>query len=226
MAQRRTRIPNASRARKGDGTDESPAATRRGTGRTSRGRRTRQLLVDAARAVFERDGFLHARITDICDVAGISHGSFYTYFVSKEQIFQEVVDTVELDLLRLDPPAEQAPIERIRSANRQYLEHYRANAGILRVIQQVATFDPEVQATRAQRHDEFAHAIERRIIEYQREGVADARVDPWFTANALGGMVAFMADQMFVQGHDVDFEAAVDQLTLLWANAIGLAAGA
>jgi AcrR family transcriptional regulator len=222
VAQRQTRIPNASRGRKGDGTDEEPAEKRRGTGRTSRGRRTRQLLVDAARTVFERDGFLHARIADICDEAGISHGSFYTYFVSKEQIFGEVVDTVELDLLRLEPPAEEEPIERIRSANRQYLEHYRDNAGIMAVIQQVSTFDAEVQATRIQRHDEFAHAIERRTVEYQKAGIADPEVDPWLSAIALGGMVAFVADQMFVQHQDIGLDDAVDQLTLLWANAIGL----
>jgi hypothetical protein len=26
----------------------------------------------------EGDGFLHARVADICDLAGLSHGTFYT----------------------------------------------------------------------------------------------------------------------------------------------------
>jgi AcrR family transcriptional regulator len=45
----------------------------------------------------------------------MSHGSFYTYFVSKEEIFQELVDSIEFDLLRVDPIGEDAePIDRIR----------------------------------------------------------------------------------------------------------------
>jgi len=42
---------------------------------TGRGRRTRQRLVDAARVVFERDGFLNSRLVDITDEAGTAVGS-------------------------------------------------------------------------------------------------------------------------------------------------------
>jgi len=153
----------------------------------------------------------------------MSHGSFYTYFVSKEEIFQEVVDTVEIDLLRIEPVAEEAdPIERIRAANRHYLETYLQNSKILQVIQQVATFDPEVRQTRVQRQDAFAHAVERRIREYQKQSLSNADLDPWLAANALGGMVAFVADQLASRDEPTDLDFAVEQLTLLWANAIGL----
>jgi AcrR family transcriptional regulator len=220
--QRSARMPNASRRR----SDEKTKATnpsRREHGRTERGRLSREQLIRAARVVFERDGFLHARIADICDKAKMSHGSFYTYFVSKEEVFQEVVDTVEIDLLRIDAVAEETdPIERIRAANRHYLETYMENAKILQVIQQVATFDPEVRQTRVQRQDAFAHAIERRIREYQEQGLSNADLDPWLAANALGGMVAFMADQLASRDEPTSLDFAVEQLTLLWAQAIGL----
>jgi AcrR family transcriptional regulator len=153
----------------------------------------------------------------------MSHGSFYTYFVSKEEIFQEVVDTVEIDLLRIDPVAERAdPVERIRAANRHYLETYLENAKILQVIQQVATFDPEVRQTRVQRQDAFGHAIERRIREYQEQGLSNADLDPWLAANALGGMVAVVADQLATRDEPTDLDVAVEQLTVLWASALGL----
>ena len=220
--QRSARMPNASR-RRNDDTTKATDVPRRGTGRTERGRLSRQQLIRAARLVFERDGFLHARVADICDAAKMSHGSFYTYFVSKEEIFQEVVDTVEIDLLRIEPVAEETdPIERIRAANRHYLETYLENAKILQVIQQVATFDLEVRQTRVQRQDAFAHAIERRIREYQKLKLSNAQLDPWLAANALGGMVAFVADQLASRDDLMDLDFAVEQLTLLWANAIGL----
>src|SRR5579862_2369759 len=92
--------------------------------RSSRGAQTRQRLVEAAKEVFERDGFLSARITDIAKTAGTSHGSFYSYFESKEQIFREVAAEQEVSLLaHLGPDhGPLDPVERIRRGNRSYLE--------------------------------------------------------------------------------------------------------
>ncbi|ABW12129.1 transcriptional regulator, TetR family [Parafrankia sp. EAN1pec] len=216
-----TALPSAPRARR----DEVEVGKRRGTGRTRRGRESRSQLVDAARVVFERDGFLHARVADICDLAGFSHGSFYTYFVSKEEIFREVVDSVELDLLTPElTGSDTDPIERIRAANRHYLETYAANAKIMQVIQQVATFDNDVLKIRLQRHEVFAHAIERRVRILQDADFADRNVDPAYAAQALGGMVAYFADLLFntENSSGFDLETAVSQLTILWTNALGI----
>ena len=51
----------------------------------------RARLLAAAREVFERDGFLDARVTDISAAAGVAHGSFYTYFRSKTEVFRVLV---------------------------------------------------------------------------------------------------------------------------------------
>jgi AcrR family transcriptional regulator len=179
--------------------------------------------VHAARTVFEEQGFLHARVADVCKAANTSHGTFYTYFDSKEAVFKEVVDSVELDLLAVDRmPEDTDPVERIRVANRHYLETYRANAKIMAVIHQVATFDADVRATRVQRQNAFAAAIERRTRAYQEAGLADPDVDPRYAAQALGGMVAFFAEDMFSQDTGFTLDEAVEQLTVLWANAVGL----
>src|SRR5207247_6931606 len=69
-------------------TGESDA---QGGPRSRKGVQTRARLLDAAKGIFEENGFLEARITDIAERAGLSHGAFYHYFDSKEQIFQEVV---------------------------------------------------------------------------------------------------------------------------------------
>ena len=49
--------------------------------------------------MFERDGFLDARITDITAAAGVAAGSFYTYFNSKEDVFAAVMDDVNEEML-------------------------------------------------------------------------------------------------------------------------------
>jgi AcrR family transcriptional regulator len=217
-------IPNATRGWQGASRNK-----RRGTGRTSRGRQTRDQLIDAARTVFERDGFLQARVADICDKAGVSHGSFYTYFTSKDEIFRTLVDTVEVDLLTLDPAPEDDhdPVARIRAANEHYLRAYEANAAIMRVIHQVATIDKDVWRIRFERQDAFAHAIERRVQTLQEEGAADPGVEPYYAAQALGGMVAYFAELLFNGREPVAItpDRAVDELTRIWVNALGIRPG-
>src|SRR5207248_3120030 len=73
---------------------ESPAERAAGP-RSSKGARTRARLLAAAKEIFEENGFLEARISDIAERAKLSHGSFYTYFDSKEQIFREVAAAVD-----------------------------------------------------------------------------------------------------------------------------------
>jgi AcrR family transcriptional regulator len=66
--------------------------------RSRKGVQTRARLIEAAKQIFEENGFLEARISDIAERAGLSHGSFYHYFDSKEQVFREVTETVYAEL--------------------------------------------------------------------------------------------------------------------------------
>jgi AcrR family transcriptional regulator len=49
--------------------------------------KTRAELLRAARTIFARDGFQHARIEDIAKKAGKTRGAFYAHFKDKEDVF-------------------------------------------------------------------------------------------------------------------------------------------
>ena len=51
----------------------------------------RLALVDAALAVFSRVGYAAAKIDDVAEEAGVSQGTVYLYFDSKEQLFEGMV---------------------------------------------------------------------------------------------------------------------------------------
>ncbi|MBL7494250.1 TetR/AcrR family transcriptional regulator [Frankia sp. AgB1.9] len=196
---------------------------------SAKGRRTRARLIEAAKSVFERDGFLEARITDITKAAKVAPGTFYHYFDSKEEIFREVALAQEQRLTA--PPesglgeagADASIWDRIRRSNRRYLERYRDEAALMGVIEQVSRYDAQVNEARIATTRHFVNRAERAILRLQREGAADHRLDPAFAADALGSMVARFAELWLVQHYrDYDFDEAVEQLTLLWANALGL----
>jgi AcrR family transcriptional regulator len=197
--------------------------------RSRKGVETRARLVAAAKEIFERDGFLDARISDIAEQAGLSHGSFYHYFESKEAVFREVAAEVDarlaepLNSVVLDPKSTASPFERIREAMRMHLEAYRDEARIMGVIEQVSRFDPEVGASRYERHVRYLAEMARSIRSLQRHGQVDQRLDPTLTASIVGSMTYRFPEMWFVQGLvDCSFEDGVEQLTLLFVRALGL----
>jgi AcrR family transcriptional regulator len=196
--------------------------------RSRKGIETRARLVGAAKEVFERDGFLDARISDIAERAGLSHGSFYHYFESKEEVFREVAATVEA---RLHEPmtsvilaqSSTPPAERIREAIRRHLESYRDEARIMGVIEQVSRFDDDLRASRNERHRISSAQIADSIRRLQQHGLADGNLDPAIAAAGLGAMTYRFPELWFVQGLlDCDFDLGVEQLTRLFVNALGL----
>ncbi|MBC9227453.1 TetR family transcriptional regulator [Aeromicrobium sp. 636] len=201
----------------------SGEATSRDLPTTPRGLRTRAKLVDAARVVFERDGFLDARLVDITSEAGISAGSFYTYFDSKEEIFSAVLGEVEKEMLHPDVRAVTSgddPVEMIRQANRAYLESYQRFASFMRLLEQVASIDEGFRELRRKRGESFVRRNAKSIRQMQQDGVAGADIDPMMAASFLSGMVARAAYSRFVLGEDWTIDQMVDSLTELWANAL------
>ena len=51
-----------------------------------------QRIVDSARRLFNRRGFENVSIAEIMAGAGLTHGVFYTYFGSKDQLYAEVLN--------------------------------------------------------------------------------------------------------------------------------------
>ncbi|HWE09510.1 MAG TPA: TetR/AcrR family transcriptional regulator [Solirubrobacteraceae bacterium] len=60
--------------------------------RTARGARTRARLLEAAEQVFTELGYHEASIVKIVQAAGVAPGTFYLYFSSKRDIFDELVE--------------------------------------------------------------------------------------------------------------------------------------
>jgi AcrR family transcriptional regulator len=208
---------------------ESTGAEKANGPRSRKGAKTRARLVEAAKEVFEKSGFLNARVSDIAEQAGLSHGSFYHYFDSKDEVFREVAEAVEdqlsapLGSVILDPNSNATPPERIREAVHRHMESYRDEARIMGVIEQVYRYDDQVKAARMERHKRYNEQVVRAIAQLQRRGLADPDLDPEIAASVMGAMTSRFPELWFVEGRlDCDFEEGVEQLTRMLINALGL----
>lgn len=185
---------------------------------TERGRRTQTALLAAARTAFEERGFDDCRMNDIADAAGVSHGTVYTYFSSKEEILDLVVADMLADLQDELRMAADDPVERIAAANRRYLTAYRDNARLLQVVEQAGVTHPQVRERLAGFRRAYHHRVSAALERLQRERRVRPDLPSDVTATALCAMV---------EGFSRYWEGPVDDevdatLTRLWVDALGL----
>ncbi len=193
--------------------------------RSRRGAETRARLVVAAKAVFEEKGFHEARVSDIAQRTGVSHGAFYHYFDSKEDILREVATALDLtlnagvDIIR-DPLSTATPRERLTAALRLRLEAHRKEARIMSVIVQVSRHNEEINALWTELYERHCQEMVEGIEDLQRRGLADPELDPVIVTDALATMIFRFAEQCLVADARYDFDTAVDQVTRLFLNAL------
>lgn len=189
---------------------------------TDRGRRTRAGLVTAARTVFEEKGFAATRMGDVARAAGVSHGTVYTYFETKDELLtaaiQQIVDTIRESMRT---PEGTDPLRRAWVANRRYLDAYTANAELMRVIEEASSADPQFAVILEDLRRTHTERVSEHIRRMQSTGVAAADLDPDDTALALCAMVEGYA-RNWTNRVVADLPAAAESLTRLWANALGL----
>jgi AcrR family transcriptional regulator len=87
-------------------------------------------------------GYHDARVDDIVDAAGVSHGTFYRYFDNKDEFFRVLAEAasgrmIELvDRLRLD-----APVDELRAWLHDWFHTYEADGGVISTWQEMQTND-------------------------------------------------------------------------------------
>jgi AcrR family transcriptional regulator len=120
-----------------------PAPARR---RLSRGHQTRRRLLDAAEEVFAELSFHEASIVRIVERAGVAQGTFYIYFRSKQQIFEELVTDLNVRLREAMSTAAAGGKDRYDSERRGFAAFFRFTAehpALYRVIREAEFVAPE-----------------------------------------------------------------------------------
>lgn len=171
---------------------------------TRRGEQTRRVIIDAARRVFERDGYLDVGVAEIVAEAGLARGSFYTYFPAKIDVFRVVAGevTAVMDEALTSRPGDERldVIDGLRRSHERYMTAYRDNAAIYALTEQLAHIDDAIMAQQAARHRQDLERITARIRRWQARGLADPAVDPRPAAAALLAMTRHTCYWLYVRG--------------------------
>lgn len=194
-------------------------STKSKTPKTSRGRKTRWKILDAAEAEFGEKGFHEGSISGITNRAGVALGTFYTYFESKEEIFQALVAymsrrTREWIAERVADAPDRLAAERM--GIEAYIEFARQHKGIYRIISEA-----EFVATDAYRehYEGFARAYRRNLSKAAQSGeIRHGDHEAW--AWAIMGIAVFLGMRFVVMDESKTPAEVAAIMTDLIANGI------
>ena len=179
--------------------------------RTARGEKTLRKILDAARAEFGERGFADSSIVTITSRAGVALGTFYTYFDSKEAVFQALVRDMSGQVRDHVAPAltgASGVIDGERRALASYLRFVFDHKEVYRIIDEAEFVDPAGFRT----HYETAAArIATRLEQATANGQMrdDGPLATEVRAWAIMGMNVFLGLRFGVWGrHDAELVAA------------------
>ena len=158
----------------------------------------REEILAAAKAVFADRGFHATTIADVAKAAGISYGSIYWYFESKDALFHALMDHQEQALrATIERSVGQMTavdnVELFRMAVRATFEFFEADRDVVKLLFR----DSLVLGDRFDRHlagiyEGFVADIEKTIAAAQAAGhVVDA--PPRMIAFSVGALISQLA---------------------------------
>ena len=182
-----------------------------------RAERTRSLLVRAGLSVFTERGYHKMRIADITTAAGVAVGTFYTYFDTKDEIFESVLELVENEVIATpNRPRGVGPAESIRSTNWLYMHSFARNARFWAVLEEAAMTSEVARTLILKRQRQNRRRTESALRRWIDAGLIEPMDNIPMVAQALGALTERCAYLWFVFGEVVDPEEAAERVTDIW----------
>lgn len=187
--------------------------------RQTRGERTRQRLLDAAREAFRGVSWSRTRVEDVCRVAGVGHGTYYAYFANKTAVLEALVLRHAASLYELaEAPWTDGDVRAaVRRVIAGFVDLTLADRDIREAWYGAAPSEPSLARLVDEVRDQFVRRIAANLRSAVSDGLARTDVDVEVAALAL----AVMVDQTVVlAAPTVDRDRLASALTDLWVHAV------
>ena len=167
-------------------TDVAPRSVD-GRALSQKGAATRRRLIDAAERCFAELGYHDASVVKITEAAGVAQGTFYLYFSSKKDVFDELVRDLNRRVRHAMKEASSQGRTRLEAELLGFAAYFRftsEHTALYRIIRQAEFVSPEMLRYHYDRLSEGYVEALREAAEAGEVG----RLEPEVTAWALMGM--------------------------------------
>jgi AcrR family transcriptional regulator len=179
----------------------------------ARGQRTLQRLLEAGAEVFAERGYHAARVDDIVHAASTSHGTFYLYFSSKQDLFRALATEAAGEMVELAqalPPltADRAGYDALHEWLGQFADLYARCGAVIRTWTDAEIVDSDIGRIGGDLVSQFSKELARRLL------AAAPDLDVRVTSTALVSMIE--RSNYYLQSDEVKVPPA-DMITTLAA---------
>jgi AcrR family transcriptional regulator len=186
-----------------------------------RGRATRRRLLEAAERVFGEHGYHDASIVKITEAAGVGQGTFYLYFASKKEVFDELVKDLNVRVRRAmsegaAPGRTRREVERL--GFKAFFRFTAEHPALYRIIRQAEFVSPEMLRYH---YDRLSGNYVEGLRHAMDAGEVD-RGDPEVLAWALMGMGELIGMRWILwEGRDEMPDAVLDEVARVIDSVLG-----
>lgn len=194
---------------------------------SARGARTAARLREAAKEAFEEHGWHGTRVEDVVQRAGVSHGTFYTYYDNKAALLADLVRESQSDIeaLAAAPWAGDDVGRALEAVIGGFLDRYARDAVTMRTWLEAArddrTFSDLYLAARALFVDRVAQNVAAVAAASGRAEVPPAST----VASNLVAMVEHSAYCWLVLGEQHEREDVLRSMVMVWGSTLNALAG-
>jgi TetR/AcrR family fatty acid metabolism transcriptional regulator len=186
----------------------------------------RERILDAAVRVFAEQGFYHAKVAQIAQLAGVADGTIYLYFKSKDDLlislFEDRMTEVNAKLREALAAARDA-VDRLRRIVRLHLALVEQNLPMAEVISvELRQSSKFVKEYANPKFVEFLRLIAGAISDGQQSGELRRDVDPQLIARSLFGALDEIALSWLMKKEKFDLQRAAADLEKLFVDGLVL----
>jgi AcrR family transcriptional regulator len=190
------------------------------------GARTAARLRAAAKEAFDELGWRGTRVEDVVQRAGVSHGTFYTYYDNKAALLADLVQEsqAEISALASAPWASEDVRGALEAVIGGFLDRYARDAVIMRTWLEAAREDPTFSDLYLASRALFVDRVGENLAAV---AAAAGRTSPpaQTVASTLVAMVEHFAYCWLVLGEPHERADALASLVVVWGSTLNALAG-
>jgi AcrR family transcriptional regulator len=179
---------------------------------TSKGRATRQALLDSAEEIFGELSYDRASVAEITRRAGVAQGTFYLYFPDKRTAFIQLVKDLNHGLRRHIAGAVADIDDRLeieREGLRAFFEYTAGHRALYKVVREAEFVDEDIYRWH---YETLGSAYARGLRQAMDSGQIDDSVSPETLAWTLMGISELLGSRWVILEHRAPPDAVLDEV--------------
>lgn len=177
---------------------------------------TRLNLLNAGKAIFLKEGFQKATMTEINKRAKTGYGTAYVYFKNKDELFAELMENIVVKMhgvanLPFEPETNEEAYIQIKSQVRLFIQAALDEQDMMKIVKEAVGVSEIVAKKWSQIRARFIAGIIRDITYVQKSGIASRNIE----ASLIARGWYYMNEQLM---WDIVFGEVAEDLAIVAEN--------